>query len=334
LMLAFAGCTTPELAPERPPVIRPTVRVSERTWRQVDRDISAASLAASEPARDYARGLMDGWISRVRKRTEEDFIRWYVSYWTQQWLAIKVGWYKLSKEEGADSTAKRLAAYLQEQFHERVLAPVAAEIDPETVREQAATRYVQILGERLQEIPQRYGVPPDLFDERLKSIPAIALAPPPSNSASVYQIIHADPLATLPAYMAVTTRIRTAAGGEGDTRSEAAISPVAKRAAEKLLEKLAISGGASAAAAAMGGIPGIVISLGAAGYGAVTHGNERPALEAEVRETLSPALDEMWLDLVDEPTTGVMAGVYYISGQIAESLAKNLVQPGEIGPPP
>lgn len=330
LMMALAGCATPE----RPPDLAPPVQISESTWQQVDSDIGDASLAATESAWDYARVAMDNWMSLVHKRTEADFIPWFGGYWTQQWLAIKVAWYKLGAKEGTDPTVKRLAAYLQEQYHDRVLEPVAREIDPDGVREQATKYYVQFLGKQLQEIPRRYGVPSDQFDRRIKDIPAIALASHPAHSASLYQIVHADPLARLPAYEALIAQIRKNAGGAGAGPSDARISPVAQQASEKLAARLIASGGASAAAAVVGGIPGVMISLGAAGLGAIEHENERPKMEALLRENLTPVLDDMWLDLMEDPATGVMAGVNHISRQIEGSLATTLTQPVTFEPVP
>lgn len=330
LMVALAGCATPE----RPPDLAPPVQISESTWQQVDSDIGDASLAAKESAWDYARVALNNWMNLVQKRTEADFIPWFTSYWTQQWLAIKVAWYKLSAGEGTDPSVKRLAAYLQEQYHDRVLAPVAKEIDPDMVREQATKLYVQLLGDQLQGIPRRYGVPFDQFDRRIKDIPAIALAPHPTHSASLYQIVHADPIAKLPAYEALIAQFRKDAGGAGAGPSEARMSPVAQQASEKLAARLITSGGASAAAAVVGGIPGVIISLGAAGFGAMEHENESPKMEALLRENLNPVLDDMWLDLMEDPATGVMAGVYYISKQIEGSLAKTVTQPVEFEPVP
>jgi hypothetical protein len=330
LMVALAGCATPV----RPPDQTPPVHVSESTWWQVDSDIGAASLAAKGPASNYARDSMERWKDRVHKRTEADFIPWFTDYWTQQWLAIKVAWYKLSAGEGTDPTVKRLAAYLQEQYHDRVLAPVAKEIDPDVVREQATKLYVQFLGKQLQEIPRRYGVPSDQFDQRIKDIPAITLAPHPAHSASLYQIVHADPIARLPAYVDLVAKIRKDADGAGAGPSDARISPVAKRASEKLVDKLATSGGASAAAAAVGGAAGVIISMGAAGFGAIAHENERPKMEAQLRENLKPVLNDMWVNLMENPATGVMAGVYHISQQIEGSLAKTLMQPVTFEPVP
>ena len=333
LLVALAGCATPERPPDQVP-LPVHVPVPESTWWQVDSDIGDASLAAKESARDYARVAMDNWMSLVQKRTEADFIPWFTGYWTQQWLAIKVAWYKLSAEEGTDPTVMRLAAYLQEQYHDRVLEPVAREIDPDVVREQATKLYVQLLGEQLQAIPLHYGVPSDQFDRRIKNIPAIALAHQSAPSASLYQIVHADPITRLPAYEALIAQIRKDAGSTGAGPSDARISPVAKQASEKLVARLITSGGASAAAAVVGGIPGAMISLGAAGLGAIEHESERPKLEALLRENLDPVLEDMWLDLVEDPATGVMAGVDHLSRQIEGSLDKTVTQPVTFEPVP
>lgn len=328
LIVGLAGCATSGRAPDQPP----PVHVSESTWWQVDSDIVAASRAAAGPAGSYARAFMERWRRSVHERGETDFIPWFTGYWTQQWLAIKVAWYKLGVGEGKDPAAQRLAAYLQEQYRERVLDPVAREIDPEVIRGQATQRYVRLLGEQLRAIPRRYGVPSEQFDRRLKDIPAIALAPPAAHNASLYQVVHAEPLDTLPAYVALIARIRRAAGGVGP--SDARISPVAKRASEKLVARLATSGGASAAAAAVGGVAGVVISLGAAGFGAITHAKERPEMEAQLRESLNAALDDLWHSLMEDPVTSVMAGVHHLSEQLEGSLAQTLAQPVDLEPAP
>lgn len=330
LMVGLAGCAAPERAPGK---MLP-VHVPEETWWRVDRDISAASLAAQGPARNYAGGYMERWRDRVRQRSEADFIPWFTGYWTQQWLAVKVAWYKLSVGEGADPAVRQLATYLQEQYNRRVLEPVAREIDPDVVRTSVTTLYIRLLGEQIQGIPRRYGIPPDQFERRLKDIPAIVPVPTAMHGASLYQIVHADPVAGLPAYAALIDQIRKEADGPGAGPSDARISPAAKRVSEELMARLAISGGASAAAAAVGGVAGMVISLGAAGFGVIAHESERPEMEAQLREDLNAALDDMWHTLMEDPATGVMAGVNHIAGQIEGSVAKVLAPPASVDPIP
>ena len=111
LAVVLAGCATRDLAPEE----APPVHVAESTWWQVDSDIGAASLAAKGTARSYAVAGMERWRERVYDLTEADFIPWFTGYWTQQWLAIKVAWYKLGGSDGVDPAVQQLARYLQEQ---------------------------------------------------------------------------------------------------------------------------------------------------------------------------------------------------------------------------
>lgn len=232
-----------------------------------------------------------------------------------------MAWYQLGGGEGSNPAAKRLAAYLQEQYHERVLQPVAKEIDPAVISRQATALYVQLLSAQIQAIPGRYGVPADQFERRLAAIPVIALAPPATQGASLGQLVHTQAIADLPAYTALLAQIRNAGGGLGAEPSDARISLVAEQAAERLVARLAIGSGASAAAAAVGGVAGMVISLGAAGIGAIAYETQRPELEAQIRESLHAVLNEMWHGLMENPATGVMAVVYHISGQIAASIA-------------
>lgn len=327
LLLALAGCAAPARPPDRPPDLVPPVLVPESTWWEVDNDIRAASLAAKASARDEAHGAMADWKRRIQKRTETDFIPWFTDFWTQQWLAMKVAWYKLSAEEGTDPTVQRLSAYLQAKYHDRVLAPVAREIDPDKVRAQATQHYVRRLGAQLQEIRRRYSLPVDQFDRRIKAIPAIALTPQPAHSASLYELIHTEPITRQPAYAALAARIRKDSGATGKAPSDARMSPLAKRASEILVDRLITSGGASAAAAAVGGGAGAIISFGAAGYGAIAHEKARPKMEAQLRKDVGLALDDMWQALMDDTATGVMAEVYHLSGQIEGSLVKTRTQP-------
>ncbi|AYC31578.1 hypothetical protein D3880_03835 [Pseudomonas cavernae] len=330
LMVALTGCATPDRAAD----LAPPIVISASTWRQVDSDIVAASQVTTGQAQSYAHGSMQSWMDLVYRRTDADFIPWFSGYWTQKWLSMKVAWYKLSAEGETDPTVNRLAIYLQEQYQDRVLEPVAKEIDPDVVMAQATQFYVQHLGARLQEIPQRYGVPPDQFDQRLKDIPAIALASPPAHSASLYQIVHADPLDRLPAYAALIDRIRNAPGGAGDWSADAGISSVAKQTSEKLVTELATSGVASAVSAVLPRVAGMFISLGVAGFSAIAGENERSQTEAQFRQSLNAAFDEEWLELMRNPATGVLAGVYHLSGQIEGSLADSATLPLKFEPLP
>lgn len=138
VLVLLAGCTSAHKPAPAP------VQVSPATWHQVDQDIVTASKAATVPARQYANQTMDSWMDSVYQRTESDFIPWFTGYWTQQWLTLKVTWYKVSAQKDAQTPAQRLDGYLQVQYRERVLEPVSEKIDPEAVMAQATAYYIQL----------------------------------------------------------------------------------------------------------------------------------------------------------------------------------------------
>ncbi|MBF7731716.1 hypothetical protein [Pseudomonas sp. N040] len=330
LLLVLSGCATGARGPElTPPVIPPEV------WRQVDDDILVASLTATDQAQKYALGAMDQWMDRVYQRTDTDFIPWFSSYWTRQWLTMKVAWYQLNAEGEQDSSVNRLALYLQEQYQERVLEPVAREIDPDLIMAQTTGFYVQQLGVRLKKIPARYGIPAEQFEQWLQRIPAIKLAPPAAHSASLDQLLHAEPLEQLPAYAALLARIRNAPGGASSWLA-ADISAVAQQTSAALQSELATRSIASSVSAVVGRVAATVLSLGVAGFSAVSRENERPEMEAQLRKSLNAAFDENWLEWMRNPVSGVLAGVYYISAQVEGSLASRSSLPvsGESLPQP
>jgi hypothetical protein len=319
VLLVLAGCVTPA----RPPVAVAPVAVSQSTWQQVDREIVAASQQATEQARVYARGSMEHWRTRVYQQTEEVFIPWFSSYWTQEWLSIKVSWYAINAGDEQDESSKRLAAYLLEQYHKQVLEPVAVEIDPDEILGQATAFYVQLLGQQLQIISQRHGVPMAQLNERIQKIPAISLGPPPARDATLYQVVHTE-LSALPAYQALIEKIHTAGGEKGIASTDAGMTPVAKRASKRMEAEMAPRGAASAVAAMAGKVAGALISVGVAGVRAIIQANDRPDSEALIRSSLGNSFDKAWLKLVDNPATGVMAGTLYMARQIEGSLAETV----------
>jgi hypothetical protein len=324
VLVILAGCATPTSAPI---VVVPVV-VSQSTWQQVDGEIVAASQQATEQARVYARGSMEHWRARVFQQTEEVFIPWFSSYWTQEWLSMKVSWYAINAGDEQDASAKRLAAYLLEQYHQRVLEPVAVEIDPNAILGQATAFYVQQLGQQLEVISKRHGVPMAQLNGRIQKIPAISLGPPPARDASLYQVVHTE-LSTLPAYLALIEKIHTAGGEKGIASTDAGMTPVAKRASRRIEAEMAPRGAAGAVAAMAGKAAGALISVGVAGVRAIIQANDQPDSEALIRSSLGNSFDKAWLKLVDNPATGVMAGTLYMARQIEGSLAPTIEQPVE-----
>ncbi|WP_434610792.1 hypothetical protein [Pseudomonas sp. Z6-20] len=316
VMLVLAGCATSQRGQ---PVA--TVAIAQDTWRQVDRQIIVASKSALEQAQLYARGSMEHWRVLVYERTEAEFIPWFSSYWTQEWLALKVSWYSASAEGEADSAAKRLSVYLQAQYREQVLEPVAVEIDPEAIRANATGYYLRLLNQQIQVIAQRHRIPPEVMNRRLHSITAINLGPPAARNASLYEMVHTEPLNTLPAYAALIDHVDKAAD-TGSGPSDAVIATVAQRTSEKIEAQFATRGAAGAAAAVAGKAAGALISVGVAGIRAMIHEGEREEMEGHIRKSLSAAFDEAWFKSLKHPLSGVMAAVYYLAGEIDGNLVE------------
>ena len=331
MLLVLSGCSTPQRVRE---AVAPVV-ISPSTWRQVDREIAQASQQAVLQVKVFARGSMEHWRIRVYAVTEETFIPWFSSYWTQEWMAMKVSWYSLSAGDEEDMAAKRLAAYLQKQYQEQVLAPVAVEIDPDAILGQATEFYIELLDKQIQLIAQRYRVPAAQLNQRLNGIKAIRLGPPPARDASLYQVLRSKPLNSLPAYSALYQQIHNAPAGTGEVSSEAGIVSVARQASEKFEAQMAGRGITSAAAAVAGKVAGAVISLGAAGFRAIAHESDRAETEAQIRQSLGKEFDQAWLKLMNNTGNGVMAGVYYLAGQVEGELGKRATQelPTEVAAP-
>ncbi|KII28630.1 lipoprotein [Pseudomonas fluorescens] len=322
VLVVLAGCATSP----RAPVEVPQVMIAPSTWQQVDREIIDASQSATDQTKIYARGAMDYWRTRVYQLTEENFIPWFSSYWTQEWLSMKVSWYSISSnKDEQDASAKRLAAYLLEKYQEKVLAPAALEVDPDAILSLAAAFYVDILKEDLQKISQRHGVPMAQLNGRIQKVPAIALGPPAARNASLYQVVHTEQLTALPAYAALVDKVHKAGGDKGVGSTDTAMAPVAKRASQRMEAEMAPRGAASAVAAVAGKLAGALISVGVAGVRAIIQANDRPDSEALIRSSLGNTFDKAWTKLVQNPTTGVMAGTLYMAAQIEGNLAQSAV---------
>ena len=314
LLLALAAC-----AGKRPPAPPPPAVLTPAAWQRIDQELIDASVGAAGSANDYARRSMRVWKEQVQQRTESDFIPWFTGYWTQQWLTLKVAWYKLDSGQGREPAEKRLALYLQEQYHKRVIGPVAEQINPEGIRDRASELYLQLFGQQLQGIIQRYNAPADQLSQRLNRIPAINLGPPPARNASLYQLLKAKPLDQQPAWLALREHLHQQAT-KGPGKTDVGLSSVANRASEKLGATLAPRGIASAVASAVGKVAGAMISIAAAGYGMMTHDREHPEMVEQLRVILNVALNQEWQELMENRQSGAMAGVYYLSGQVEDSL--------------
>lgn len=321
LLLLLAGCASHD-TPEAPPVVVP-----EATWRWVDWDIIAASQSATQAAEGYAHNSMQQWMDLVHQRTESDFIPWYSGYWTQQWLGMKVAWYYVNAGGESDPTVERLSSYLQQEYQDRVLDPVAEKTSPEQIRQQTTSFYVGRLSKALAQIPGRYGLPQDQFDQRLQKIPAIELTTPGAPGLSLYQLLQAKSPDRLPAYAALLDKLQQAEVSAAADSPDVGVSALARRTSEKLETQLAARGAASTVSSVVGKVAGVILSVGATTYGVIAHQSEKPDIEAQLRTAMNQAFAEDWQQLLNNRQTGVMAGAYYLSGVIETDRQQAVAQP-------
>ena len=81
-----------------------------------------------------------------------------------------------------------------------------------------------------------------------------------------------------------------------------------------------------------GKLAGGLITVGVAGIRALIQASDRPDSEALIRSSLGNTFDKAWLKLVQNPTTGVMAGTLYMAGQIEGNLEASAAPPS-VGSP-
>ena len=330
LLLALAGslvsCTRP---PARiKPTPAPPYQIESAILRTMNAQILAASVFAMHESEAHARVSMDEWRERVRLRTEDVFIPWYSDYWTQQWIAARVAWYKLQYTEGEVTPEERLVGYLQEQFYTQVLKPVSDFIDPNDVMNDTTGIYLLELKYRLDPLPPAYGIPVDAFKRHLDSIPAIVVPP---REASLDAVLQTGDLYGLPAYAALLKQLDSGDDTPGPQPSQDRLYAVARSAVTRLVESLAVRGGAAAASTIVNGVWGGLISLGAGVWGVLEHDQEKPLIEAQLRENLDAALEVMWQELVEDQQGGVAAVVHHINQNIENALTP---PPRQTRPPP
>ena len=149
----------------------------------------------------------------------------------------------------------------------------------------------------------------------------------PLQDASLYEVLQAADLQALPAYEALLGQIVSINGAAGPTPSPERLHTVARRAVTKLVGTLALRGGTTAASTIAGGFWGMLISAGAAAWGAVEHDHDKPEIEAQLRENLDAALGVMWQDLMEDQRGGVTAVVHHMSTQIEHAVFHPLKTP-------
>lgn len=296
--------------------LAPLYYVPAETWKAIDEQIYRASVSAKHESVSYALIAMNNWRRQVRRHTEEVFIPWYSSYWTQQGLSTRIAWYKMQYSEGEVSPEERMADYLQNEFFEQVLEPVSDNIDPHAVMKMASMIYLRELNYHLLKLPHKYNIPVEVFEHHLKFIPAIDVPALPIYEASLYEVLNTRQLSELPAFKRLLAKINIYNEDQGQSSSKTALDRVARKAVIRLVDQLEVRSSAAVASMLVGGYVGIIISAGSATWSVTEHVGDKPEMESQMRNSLDLMLEEMWRDMVKDKHTGVTAIVHHMSNQI------------------
>jgi hypothetical protein len=313
LCVLVAACGAPRFRAEPPAPAEPPV--AAETWALVGAELRQIADEASEAAHDYAQEAMGRWFRRVSALTESEFVPWATDYWTHQWLSLKLAWYGTDEADGNAGGMTKLTDHLADEYRSQVLEPVAEEIDPLQVMDEASALYAGALVSGIRELQQRHALPPRQLAAWLAGIPLLA-APP---GASLGDLTDATGVTDLPAYQELTAGTRGRGKAKGFAGLDAAMRPVAERTAERLSATLAVRGGA-AAASLLGGAPGMLLSLGISAWDATAHEQERPALETALRSDLDGALRTALWQLLHDRTAGVLAPLAHMASQLDGAL--------------
>jgi hypothetical protein len=316
------GCSTPPLRDAHPPPQE--APVSAAIWDVLGAEIPTLAAAAAHAASDYARAALERWLEHLQARTDSDFIPWATNYWTHQWLALKLAWYRADDSVDERTAITRLTDYLHDGYRSKVLEPVARETDPLQIMDQASELYAATLAARLDELRERHGVPRHQFGTWLNGF--LAITSPPG--ASLRDLVEAETVTRLAAYQALTASLRRAGEGTGFAGDHAALRSVAQRTAERLSTTLTVRGGA-AASSVLGGVPGALLGLGISAWDATTYEQERPSLEAALRSDLDATLRRAQWSLLSDRLQGVLAPVAHIAEQLSAAFPEPLRPPSD-----
>lgn len=315
--LLLTGCSPLQPVPVEK---RTGIDIPISIWWQVEQEIVNASIMAIAPAADFASREITIWTDLIQRQSEAEFIPWYTDYWTQQWLLLKMAWYRLDQADGEESARKRMKSYLLEQFYQRVLLPVSKTSDPSQISEAATSLYLDALRTSAVLIQDRYTIPAEAWRSRLEQIRIIVIPTEPGLTVSLYQLLQHEDESGMPAYTELLKRIPSNEETLSPEFRGSDLDKVVDHTAGSLAEESALKGGVAAAALIAGGGFGLLISAGAALWDINEHAAGKSLLEAETRESIQSMLNEISHSLIDNREYGVLSPALHIHSSLEERL--------------
>ena len=127
-------------------------------WFTLRGDLAIAVNAAREAAMSQARTELDQWHAQVMAKVDADFLPWYFGYWQSQKRAAAYLWDWMVDDQKA-ATLKS-AERLSDQLAARALPPYLTDSALEQIAARAAERFADELRREVEQIPDRYAIPP------------------------------------------------------------------------------------------------------------------------------------------------------------------------------
>ena len=180
--------------------------------------------------------------------------------------------------------------------------------------------YVRLLSIQLQRMPKRHGIPARSLRQSLRRIPLISLSGSRPASAMLSEVFDHSDLTGTPAYAVLISLSEPAEGPLESSSGKGRLDAVAEDSVSQYFADLPVHAGGGAAATVVGEALGLFISIGLATWSAVTHDQEKPALESSLKEALDAGLQDMWHKLMEDPKRGVLYPVRHMNGQVESGL--------------
>ncbi len=292
-------------------------------WDAVDAATSEAVQGAQEAARRYAEQEIHKWVAELKGRVDHNFLDWYFSYWTQQWLGLKAMGYwaahKILKDE--PTMAAHITEDIQREFAQRVLRPPIAQMRLQRIARETVRLFVQELHDRLSPIPERYHVPAPAWENYLNGLALLTRDVRGKKvTLPLKGLVGMGSGGTLVLCMKA---IKSLKGHFARIGSRMAIKSAA-RGAEKAAAEMAAKTGAKVASESGGKLLGPLVAIGVLVWDLWDHYHtvktERPVL----RKNLHDFLDEMGDDLLSNPDTGLLPVIDHMVENILTSMKRSV----------
>ena len=238
------------------------------------------------------------------------------SYWTQRILGIKALFYKGIHFvfKNYPNAVEKITEEIQKEFANRVLIPPLAQKRLEQITENTVKVFISNLSNELAEIPEKYNIPVEDWENYLKNI-AITIKNVEGNRRTKLSL-KVLTLGTIAGSVKIVKIIMPYLKKIGAKIGEKVGSKVAAKAGAKIFSKIATKTGAKIASKFSGEMLGPIVGVAVLFWDLVDHYRTEKINRPILRKNLYEYVDAMMEDFLND-IMGVIDG---ITEQIITSL--------------